>query len=214
MKHLHKAIAAKTLLCSLSLFLVLTASSPAQELDRSTADRGVNPAVDVSVHPEFTGEAAAQSANSRTTLPASTFGVSRAKPLSATTGSHSAPKAQAPLAQPFNSTNQGGSPDTQSNAGTLAARPPSTPEKHVARSYGGAAPPPARAHLGFAATQPHFGGSQSISSVHHSSGKRSAHASNKLFTSRHNSLDQGITTESKLSTTHSAKSKLKKLPTE
>jgi hypothetical protein len=220
MKHLHKTLASKILICSLSLFLMLATSSLAQghdsrtggngvqELDRSTGEQGVNPAVDVSVHPEVTGQPADQPSNSRTAKPASTFGATRPKPLSATTGSRTAPKAQTPL-QPFNSANQGSSSDTQLNATTGVTQPPSAQQKHVAHSAGaGNAPTPAP-HLGFAATQPQLGGLQS--SVHHSSGKHSAHnSSNKLFTSKHKSLNQGIARESKSGAAHSPKSRLDK----
>jgi hypothetical protein len=208
MKYLDKILASKTLLCSLSLFLMLTTSSLAQEIDRNVGGQGVNPTVDVSVHPEVTGQPTEQPSKSRTAAPASTFGATRVKPLSATTGSGIAPKAQAPLTQPFNPTYQGSSSDTQTNAATGVTRRPPTPQKHFAKSSASPAPASsATAHLGFAATQPHLGGLQS--SVHHSSGKRSAHASsNKLFTSKHKSLDQGIPTESKSSAHHSPKSKL------
>jgi hypothetical protein len=203
MKHLYKTFAAKTLLYSLSLFLMLTTSSLAQEIDRSTTEQSVNQGVDVSVHPDVTGQSIAQPSNSRSVAPASTFGASRAKPLSATTDFRIAPKAQAPPMQPLNSTNQGGPSNTQLNAGTAV------PKKHVAHSSAGPAPPPSRS--GFAAKQSRLVGFQSsVNSVHHSGGKRSAHASNKLFTSKHDSLDAGMAIKSKSSAAHSPKAKLDK----
>jgi hypothetical protein len=209
MKPLHIAHASKIQLCSLSLLLMLTTSSLAQEVNRSTGEQSVNPAVDVSVHPEVTGQPTAQPSSSSTAKPASTFGATRSKPLSATTGSSSAPKAQTPAMQTFNSANQGSSSDTQLGSATAGTQPPSAHQKHVAHSSGGTPPPSAPAHLGFAATQQHLGGVQS--SGHHSGGKRSAHASsNKLFTSKHKSLDQGSARESKSNAAHSPKSRLDK----
>jgi hypothetical protein len=201
MKHLHKILAAKTLLYSLSLFLMLATSSLAQEINRNIGGQGVNSSVDVSVHPEVTGQPPEQPSKSRTAAPASTFGATRSKPLSATTGSGIAPKAQAPLTQPLNSTSQGASSETQTNAAT-GVKPPPTPQKHIVHS----SVPPAAAstHFGFAATQPHLGGLQS--GVHHSSGKRSTHGSSKLFTAQHKSLGQGIPAKSRAH--HSPKSKL------
>jgi hypothetical protein len=209
MKYLDKILASKTLLCSLSLFLMLTTSSLAQEIDRNIGGQGVNPSVDASVHPEVTGQPSEQSSKSRTAPPASTFGATRMKPLSATTGSGIAPKAQAPLTQSFNPTYQGGSSNTQANAATGVTKSPPTPQKHLAHSSAGPAAASSPTHLGFTPTPPHLGGMQS--SAHHSGGKRSTHASsNKLFANKHKSLDQGIPTESKSSAHHSLKSKLDK----
>ncbi len=220
MKHLHKSLAAKTLLCSMSLFLMLTTSSLAQEIDRNTGAQGINPSVDVSVHPEVTGQPTEQPSKSRTAAPASTFGATRAKPLAAATGSNIAPKGDAPLAQPFNPTSQGGASGTQTDTATGVTKPPLTPRKYLVHSAPDSAGASSSNHLGFAPTQPHLGGfaptqphlgglQSSRNSANHSGTKHSAHASsNKLFTSKHKSLDQGIPKESKSSAQHSPKSKL------
>jgi len=160
MAQLHPIRDAKTLLCRLSVLLVLVTFSPAQELGRRVGDP-VDVSVGAAVHPEVNAVVTGQPVDSTgNTHRASSFGPTRnqsalskpastaATPAASITGSRTASPAQlgsAPMPPPFTAV-------PSSNKLSRGARPAAPAKKHLALASGGGEP--AHSHLEPAASDP------------------------------------------------------------